>query len=155
MFNQLAFTNLDEAELQLKDFFTKKIALKSWPIDMVTQLNIWVGEIAEENRHWYGDSVDDFWVDIAENYKDEINEITNNNPSQLLGWQSVQLVLGAGNQTAYSEEKASGVSGVVEIADQQLQEMAKKQEKNNQDINKYLPYIGTAAILIYLFGRSK
>ena len=90
-----------------------------------------------------------------EGKKDEINEITNNNPSQLLGWQSVQLVLGAGNQTAYSEEKASGVSGVVEIADQQLQEMAKKQEKNNQDINKYLPYIGTAAILIYLFGRSK
>jgi len=166
-FSQAVYSNLDEANTQLQAYFSNKITTRAWDPDVVVGLNQWVQDTNDLNEHWYGDDVEQFWIDIANGYRPTIDRLTNNNPDMLQNWIGVGRVLGgdvpvdpnAGETTspasiAFDTAQSSGITGALNVAQDQLDEIAARQQERNDQFEKFAPFVipalGLAAFYIFL-----
>ena len=168
-FTSSAFTDLDEAERQTIAYFEGLAVTRSWPAPVVEGLTTWVSAVAANNRsllnyiplvaayNWGSgsqsmDAVDEFWHQIAEEFTTEISRLTNNNPDMLAGVNSVAATLGSGAVTAHAFEQGTGLTGALNIAQDQLDEFAVEQKKRNERYEKLAPFIlpvvGVAALYV-------
>ena len=152
MLNQAAFTNLDEGEQQLEDFFISKIFTKNWPEEAVVELCVWVRSTAARNRNVIRpDNVAQFWREIREEYPTMIMIVTDGQPELTQGWQSVQNVLGEGADTARTVEQQTGITGALNLAQDQLEDIAEQTQKNKDVLQRNLPlFVGGGIALALL-----
>jgi hypothetical protein len=164
MFTQSAFSDLDEAERQLSDFFEGLQTTRSWPSSIVDELVTWVEAVATNNRPRFSwipavaayqaadEPAREFWLQISEEFRTEIDRITNNNPDILTGWNAVAITLGSGSDTAFSTAQSTGVTGALNIAQDSLDEFAVEQRQRNKTWEKWapiaIPAIGLAALFV-------
>lgn len=151
-FNQRAYKYLPDANEQLQAYLNNFPSSKGWNQGYVDQLNQWVQSVNDLNSHWYGDDVEQFWKDIAVGFMPAVNRITGNNPSLLPNVDAVNLVLGGAQEVAQAEEEAAGISGVINVAQEQLEEVAQRQGERNEQWAKIapfaLPVFGLAALWV-------
>jgi hypothetical protein len=168
-FSQSVYSNLSDANEQLQDYFTGLIQSRAWNPEIVAEMNVWVQAVNDNNEHWYGDDVQQFWVDIAEGYRPTVDRLTQDNPSTLQNWDGIGRVLGAdvprdptapAGETvtpagiAYDTAQASGVSGAINVAQDELDDFARRQAARNERYEKLAPFIlpvvGLAGIYVVI-----
>jgi len=151
-FNQSAYKFLPDANSQLQAYFNNFPASKGWNQGTVDQLNQWVQSVNDLNTHWYGDDVEQFWKDIATGFMPAVNRITDNTPDQLANVAAVNMVLGGAKGVAQAESEAAGISGVINVAQEQLEEVSARQTKRNEQWEKIAPFalpaFGLAALWV-------
>ena len=145
-FNQRAYKFLPDANEQLQAYLQNFPSSKGWDQDLTDQLKAWVQSVNDLNTHWYGWDITQFWKDIANGFMVEVNRITDNDPSKLQNVEAVNIVLGGADELAEDIQEASGVSGVVNIVTEHVQEQAAKQEERNKTFLKY--GLGLAALFV-------
>ena len=163
MFTQSVYSNIDDAKEQLQDYFAELGTTRGWNSISVTYLQAWVTGVHNRNSHWYGDDVQQFWTDIANEYDENIKEATGGNPDILQNWQGIGRVLGspdmppdpnrpAGETVSPASisadvEAASGLSGAVNVAQEQIEEFAAEQARRNERYERLAPFIIPAVAL--------
>lgn len=167
-FSQAVYNDINEANTQLQAYFTGLIQSRAWNPEIVGELNLWVQATKDNNTHWYGDDVEQFWVDIANGYRPTLDRVTQNDPSILPNWDGIGRVLGAdvppeegfvGERVspasiAYDTGQATGVTGAINVAQDQLEDIAARQGERNEQWAKIAPFaipvFGLAALYVVI-----
>lgn len=165
MFTMVAYSDLEEAKKQVKEYFSNLQVNRGWPQNVITQLNTWVDAVYTNNTSWLGawlpggPGVDRFWQQMADEFPTEINRITNNDAQSLNGVNSVAIVLGSGHVTAEEVERGGGagtlesyVKGQKQDYADTAQEFVERQRKRNERYEQLAPFIlpvaGVAALYV-------
>lgn len=165
-FTQKAYSDIDVANTELQAYFTGLMTTRGWNPDAVVELRNWSQSTHDANLHWYGDDVEQFWIDIANGYRPTIDRITQNDPSQLQNWDGIGRVLGAdvppaeGQENwetvspasiAYDTTQATGLQGAMNVAQDQLDDIAARQRSRNERFEALAPFIIPAFALGALY----
>jgi len=156
-FTQAAFTDTQEAERQLIAYFQGLQVTRSWPAPIVGGLVTWVQSVGIDNAPslFWNPGVDSFWAQIAAEFSNEINALTNNDPSMLAGINSVAAVLGAGQMTAQAQVEGTGITGAWNVVTETVEEKATDQRKRNEQFEKWAPLILPTFALAALYVGLK
>ena len=155
-FSQSVYSNLADANQQLQEYFTGLISSRAWNPEIVAEINVWVQATNDNNESFWGDDVEQFWVDIANGYRPTIDRLTNNDPAQLQNWDGIGRVLGAdvprdptapaGERVtpagiAYDTAQATGVQGAANLVQDEMEAFARRQAVRNERYEKLAPFI--------------
>ena len=160
MISQRALTSFPEASTELQVLLVQTGQRKEWPQPVINGLVSWVQETQSRHDGLIFDDVDLFWRDIAGNYEVTLNNLTNGNKDSLQEWRSLKPFFSNASGTAFDAEQATGFSGAVNLAQDQLDEVARdiKETKTalspKKPLNLALYVLGGYGLLYLLLRRS-
>jgi hypothetical protein len=147
-FNQRAYKYLPDANEQLQAYLQNFPESKGWNQGLTDELKAWVQSVNDDNDHWYGGDVTQFWKDIAVGFWPAVERITDNDPSKLQNVDAVNNILGGASQLSEDIEESEGVSGAVNILGEHIQERAQAQGSINEKILKYALGLGALFVVV-------
>jgi hypothetical protein len=153
--NQSAFTDPNQAVIAYSEYLEGMQINQNWSPSMVEALIDQAESFYNEEVNWYTGAkteANNIWRRIAEDAPSLIAQF--GNPSSLPKYRSFLATIGAAQSTAQSETEAAGVSGVINVAQEQLEEFAAAQKKRNERYERLAPFIlpvmGLGALYITL-----
>lgn len=150
--NQLAFTNPEQARDQFIEYLQRMQANQNWPVDLVAQLTALTLEIYNDVKSWFKSDTEEtkeFWNLLSSGSASIINNFTNGNPSQIPKYNSFMAFLASASDTAFTVDQNTGLSGVANVAQEQLEEVSKDIEETRKKTTDKLPLYITLGLVAY------
>jgi len=154
MFEQAVYEDPELYKIRLQEYFQKKSDTLGWNQEFIDDLKEAV-QIAYEDNY----SIFKFDTTITKEMGIQVlNDFirisaiyTDNKPQEIKNYQKVLTTLGQLTQTSHVVSQTTGVGGLQNVVQEQVEEASKKAEKARDDaLDKYLPWIigGAAAYFI-------
>ena len=155
MFSQSAFIDPSIAIQEYIAYLEGLQINQNWPSNVVDSLIEQANNIFTDTVNWWTPSqqeTDSIWSKIAAQAPQLITSLVNP-PTQLNNYDSFRAVIGAGQLTAAAQQQATGVTGVINLAQDQLEDVAKDiNEKNKTLLNPFF-IAGVGLTALYLVSR--
>ncbi len=154
MFSQVAFTNPEQALEQYKDYVTGLQVTQGWSANLVGQLVDFADETYKQVKSWFKSDTEEtkeFWSLLASGNPAIFDEVTNGNPTSIPKYSSYMSFLASASDTAFTVDQNTGVSGVVNVAQDQLEDVAKEITDEKDKLKDLSPILLPAMVLGGLF----
>jgi hypothetical protein len=140
--NQAAFKDPNQALISYSEYLEGLQENQNWSPSMVEALIDQAETIYNDEVNWYTGAqteAENIWRRIAADAPSLIAQF--GNPSTLPKYKSFLATIGAAQSTSQAETQAAGVTGIINVAQDQLEEFAAEQKKRNERYEKLAPFI--------------
>jgi hypothetical protein len=154
MFTNSAFTNPEQALEQFKNYVTGLQVNQGWQPSLVNQLIGLASDTYTQVKSWFKTDTEEtkeFWSLLASGSPSIFDEITNGNPMSIPKYTNFMSFLASASDTSFTVDQNTGVSGVVNVAQNQLEEVAADITEEKKKFQKASPILIPALVLGGLF----
>jgi len=129
MFSQSAFVNPEQALEQFNQYVTSLQVNQNWSSLLVSQLQDLAKQSYDQVKSWFKTDTEEtkeFWSLLASGSPAIFDELSNGNPTSIPKYSAFMTFLASASDTAFTVDQNTGVSGVVNVAQEQLEEVSKE-----------------------------
>jgi len=151
---QKAFKNPEIALESFNEYVSGLQITQGWSPSLVAQLQDLAQQIYNDVKSWFKTDqteAKEFWQLLASGSPAIFDEFTNGNPTSVPKYNSFMAFLASASDTAFSEQQTSGVRGAVNVANEQLEDVAKEITDEKDKFKKLSPILVPGLILGGLF----
>ena len=156
-FTNSAFTNPEQGLEQFRNYVTTFQVKQNWSNALVTDLVQLAEKTYDEVKSWFktdSEEAREFWEILVAGAPAIFGENSNDQPTTIPKYNQFMTFLANASDTSFTIDEAQGVSGVLNVANEQFLEVAEKQKKENERWAKLLPFMVFGLGGVYIASQA-